>query len=470
MADQPGDIPAGSMFGRYRIVRQIGRGGMGAVYEAVHSELEKRVALKVLLPSTATQHDLIARFVREGRAAAKIRHPNVVDVSDVGVEAGMPFLVMEFLEGEDLSHVLRREGALPVERIAEIMGPVLGAVAAAHAQGVIHRDLKPENIFLARLGDGSVVPKVLDFGISKMTEVEGGTALTGTGMMMGTAHYMSPEQAQSTKSVDGQSDQFTLGVILYECATGQKPFQGEALFMILKAIVEGSYMRPRLVRHELPERFEAMLMRALSNAPGARFPSVTALAEELRVFSPMAQRVSWAPGEGPRASVPPYASGPLSGSFPPDTFSASSRSLAPAERKGRGRWVGLAIGAVVLLALAGGAVMAMGAGGDVTAAPSPRVATPSPAPARLAPIAMPAAVPSPPPRVAVPTVAAPTVPAPTVPVPVPVAPRAVVAPAVAAAAPVTAETTATREHGHGRTSRRPRSGRGGEGSFMPIVR
>ncbi len=396
MADQPGDIPAGSMFGRYRIVRQIGRGGMGAVYEAVHSDLEKRVALKVLLPSTASQSDLIARFEREGKAAAKIRHPNVVDVSDVGVQAGMPFLVMEFLEGEDLAHLLRREGALPVERVAEIMVPVLGAVAAAHAQGVVHRDLKPENIFLARVGDGTVVPKVLDFGISKMAQAEGNTALTGSGMMMGTAHYMSPEQAQSTKSVDGQSDQFTLGVILYECVMGQKPFQGEVFFTILKAIVEGNYVRPRLMRPDLPERFEAMLIRALSNAPGARFPSVTALAEELRVFSPIGARVSWVPPVTGRGSVPPYAAGPMAGSFPPDTLSASSRrSFGGGER---GRWIGLAW-AAVLLALAGGVAMAMSVEDGARRASGRR-----PAPHREGARRDAAAVPTVPPRVAAPRV------------------------------------------------------------------
>ena len=177
------EIAEGSMFGRYRVVRQIGRGGMGAVYEAVHSDLEKRVALKVLLPSTASQTELVARFEREARAAARVRHPNVVDVSDVGVEAGVAWLVMEHLEGEDLSGLLRREGALPLSRVAELMLPVLGAVEAAHSLGVVHRDLKPENIFLARMRDGTIVPKVLDFGISKMAPAGGGPALTSTGIM-----------------------------------------------------------------------------------------------------------------------------------------------------------------------------------------------------------------------------------------------------------------------------------------------
>ncbi len=460
------------MFGRYRIVRQIGRGGMGAVYEAVHSDLEKRVALKVLLPSTAPQNDLIARFEREGRAAAKIRHPNVVDVSDVGVEAGMPFLVMEFLEGEDLAHLLQREGALPVERVAEIMLPVLGAVAAAHAQGVVHRDLKPENIFLARLGDGSVVPKVLDFGISKIADVEGGTALTGSGMMLGTAHYMSPEQAQSTKSVDARSDQFTLGVILYECATGRKAFNGETLFTILRAIVEVNYMRPRLIRADLPERFEAMLMRAMSGAPGARFPSVAALADELRAFAPVGARASWEPPVGARASwVPPLGAATGPGGVLPDTLSASSRSASAGPSSSKGKWVVVALAVVALLAMAGGVASTMSAGSGVATPPVTPIAAAAPAPVRMA-VTSPVTPPPSRPAVAAP-MAAPMA-APPRPVAVPVAPpppQPLAAPVAVAAAPAAAE-AATVSGGQGpeRRSRRPRGRRGSEGSFMPIVR
>ena len=364
------------MFGRYRVVRQIGRGGMGAIYEAVHSDLEKRVALKVLLPSTVSQTELIARFEREGRAAAKVRHPNVVDVSDVGVEAGIAFLVMEFLEGEDLSRLLRREGALPPARVAEIMLPVLGAVEEAHAQGVVHRDLKPENIFLARMGDGSVVPKVLDFGISKMAPSGGGPALTGTGMMMGTPYYMSPEQAQSTRSVDGRSDQFALGVILYECATGRRPFEGEAFFSILKAIVEGRYVRPRELRPDLPERFEAMVVRALERSPDARFPSIAALAVELRACTTVGATPTVALG-APRAAVP------VSSLALADTMAASSGPLAPSwEERRKGQRVGLLLAAAMLLALAGAMALKRSGGGDaaprVTPVVAPEVATPAP--------------------------------------------------------------------------------------------
>jgi serine/threonine-protein kinase len=404
---------------------------------------------------------LLVRFEREGKAAAKIRHPNVVDVSDVGVEAGMPFLVMEFLEGEDLSRVLQREGALRLERVAEIMLPVLGAVGAAHSQGVVHRDLKPENIFLARLGDGTVVPKVLDFGISKIMEVEGGTALTGSGMMMGTAHYMSPEQAQSTKSVDARSDQFTLGVILYECAMGQKAFNGEALFTILKAIVEGTYVRPRLLRADLPERFEAMLMRAMSGSPGARFPSVAALADELRVFSPAGARVSWTPEVARSSWAPPHGAAAGSG-VTPDTFSASSRSTPSARPSGGGLWIATGLGVVALLAL-GGVAATVSRGRDAVPSPAARVAA-VPPPIVRAPVASHVLASTPSPR-PIPTVDAPVV--------VPAAPTAVamprVVPSPAAVAAVPPPSVAPRR-GHVQGHRRPRRSSGDEGGFMPIVR
>nr|MBK7065863.1 serine/threonine protein kinase [Deltaproteobacteria bacterium] len=354
--EHPVEIAEGSMFGRYRVVRQIGRGGMGAVYEAVHSDLEKRVALKVLLPSTASQTELVARFEREARAAARVRHPNVVDVSDVGVEAGVAWLVMEHLEGEDLSGLLRREGALPLARVAELMLPVLGAVEAAHSLGVVHRDLKPENIFLARMGDGTIVPKVLDFGISKMAPAGGGPALTSTGIMMGTPCYMSPEQAQSSRGVDGRSDQFSIGVILYECATGRRPFEGETFFSILTAIVEGRYTRPRELCPGLPERFEAMVVRALERSPEARFPSVAALAEELRACSSEVPAAVPAPVPVP-VLVPTVAMA--------DTMAAVAIPLAPSrEERRRGQRVGLLLLAAMLLVLTGAVALTRHGGGE----------------------------------------------------------------------------------------------------------
>jgi serine/threonine protein kinase len=171
-------LAPGTMLGRYEVRRQIGRGGMGAVYEAVHRDLKKRVALKVLSVALAANEEAKQRFLREGEAASRIRHPHVVDVTDVGTDGALTYLVMEFLEGEDLSRRISR-GALTTQEAADIMLPVLAGVGAAHDEGVIHRDLKPENIFLARARHSSAVqPKVLDFGVSKLTGGAGVMALT----------------------------------------------------------------------------------------------------------------------------------------------------------------------------------------------------------------------------------------------------------------------------------------------------
>src|SRR3954468_11697595 len=183
----PDFLAPGTVLGRYEIRRQLGRGGMGAVYEAIHRDLKKRVAVKVLMASLATNEEARARFLREGEAASRIRHPHIVDVTDVGTEGNLSYLVMEFLEGEDLSGRLGRSGPLSVQEAADIMLPVCAGLGAAHDEGVIHRDLKPENIFLARPRHGGVQPKVLDFGISKVAgSSPGATALTGTAATFGT--------------------------------------------------------------------------------------------------------------------------------------------------------------------------------------------------------------------------------------------------------------------------------------------
>ena len=303
-------LAEGAMFGPYRIVRLLGRGGMGAVHEAVHTGLNKRVAVKTLRREVAGDAHARQRFVREGQAASKLDHPHVVSVSDVGVEKGVPYLVMELMSGEDLGHLLDREKALSIERTVEIMVPVCVAVEAAHRAGIIHRDLKPDNIFLAKNALGHTVPKVLDFGISKLTDTPADHALTGSAALMGTSYYMSPEQAMGAKNVDARSDQYTLGVILYECVTGQRAFSGESLYEILYAINEGRYALPRTLRPDLPERFEAMILRAMRIPASERFPSCEALAQELLAFGDAKARMSWEPNLGtppdaPIPSVPP---------------------------------------------------------------------------------------------------------------------------------------------------------------------
>ena len=273
----------GFRFDRYEIGGLLGEGGMGSVWRATHLKLQKPVVIKTLRPEHARSETTRSRFVREGEAAARIRHPNVVEIFDVAEFEGSPYLVMEFLDGEDLRAFLRRKGALPLEVIADVMFPVCSVVAAAHDAGVVHRDLKPENIFLSRTRDGAIVPKVLDFGISRMHDVDTQNR-TATGALLGTPRYMSPEQARGDRDLDARSDQYALGVILYECATGRVPVDEGALYEVLRRTIHGDFKRPSAHRADLPLAFEAMVMRALALRPEERFPTVRALAHALLSF------------------------------------------------------------------------------------------------------------------------------------------------------------------------------------------
>ena len=303
---QPGPgLHAGAVFGRYTIVRPMGVGGMGAVYEATHNDLKKRVALKTLHRVVAADPAIRARFVQEGQAASRIRHPHVVDVSDVGVQEGLPFLVMEYLDGEDLRRRFDREGRLDPGDLVALMLPLLSAVGAAHEEGIVHRDLKPENIFLARTRDGAVIPKVLDFGISKMTDAGRPAGLTASSSVLGTPFYMAPEQARSSRNVDARADLYALGVILYEGLTGKVPYPGENLFVVLTAAALGGCEAPRALRPEIDAGLEAVVLRAMAVAPDDRYPDATALGRALLPFATAEARARWATmfGGGPVRTV-----------------------------------------------------------------------------------------------------------------------------------------------------------------------
>jgi eukaryotic-like serine/threonine-protein kinase len=296
------DLPRpGDQLGSYVIDRQLGQGGMAVVYEARHRVIGKRVALKMLLPHHAAHPELAQRFQREGEAAALLDHPNAVAVLDGGCDArGTPFLVMEYLEGEDLGTVLSREGRLGVERTVDLLLPMIAAIAAAHDLGIVHRDLKPENLFLARR-HGPIVPKVLDFGISKTNEAES-MKLTRSESLLGTPHYMAPEQAQGAGQADAQSDQFAIGVMLYECVTGQCPFEGNSLFAVLAAIVGGALTPPSELVPGLDPVFEAIVTRALSKQPEARFADLRALGSALLPLASPRLRLAYADELGASSS------------------------------------------------------------------------------------------------------------------------------------------------------------------------
>ena len=427
-------LSTGTLFGRYEIKRELGRGGMGAVYEAVHVELGRRVAIKTLLAHASQNDELRARFLREGAVAARVEHPHVVQVLDVGAQGDALYLVLEFLEGEDLKALLAREGPLRVERALDLLLPVLAGVAAAHREGVVHRDLKPANIFLHRSRDGLVTPKVLDFGIARV--LDGGDGeLTKTKFAMGSIGYMPPEQLQSARRVDAAADQYALGAVLYHCLTGRRAFAGEMSYELMHAVVHGDFTPPRQLAPEIPEALERVVLRAMRSNAHDRFPSVLELGRALLTFASPPAQARWSsvfgeasPDSGatflPRASMPSsvtpapsiaaFASAPLAPPLPAPEDGTLTRSAATfatvppvgvAAHTSR-RWV-VALGLVGVLAMiATGAVVALDRAPLPLAATmsSPRTPEAPPAPTR------PPVAPSTPPPPREPTTALPTPP------------------------------------------------------------
>jgi hypothetical protein len=289
---QPGD----TIGDKYSLVRTIGEGGMGVVFEAMHLRLRQRLAIKVVRPDVPEFEEVLARFDREARVAAKLRSIHSARVIDVDVlPNGLPYMVLEYLDGRDLGEELRETGPLPVEEAVDIALQVTDAMAEAHSLGVVHRDLKPSNLFVCRVGGRRVI-KVLDFGISKH---EGdGERITGSAAYFGTPHYTAPEQLRSASSADGRSDVWSLGVILFELLTGRLPFEGGATSVIAKVVTEAA-PRPTQYREDLPRELVRVVMRALQRDPGERFATMGELAEALAPFGPK-QSVAAAVAEAPR--------------------------------------------------------------------------------------------------------------------------------------------------------------------------
>ncbi len=379
---------------RYKIESVLGEGGMGVVYAGRHKVINKRVAIKVLRADMSRDSEMTERFLQEARAASSIGHPHIIDVSDFGVlPDGSAYFIMEFLEGQSLSDLLKSQRPLPTERILHIARQVADALGAAHAQGIVHRDLKPDNIFLVTRGSEKDYVKILDFGIAKVA-TSSNTKLTRAGTVFGTPHYMSPEQAAGAP-VDHRTDLYALGVIVYELAAGRVPFDADNYMGIL---TQHMYKAPVPIRAivppigaDVPPGLEAIVLKLLSKKPEQRYGDMAEFIEELDVFEK---------GAMPRAVGEMIA---RSGSFnvPADYFGNASRMgnmLAGAPPKQRARWplyAGVAgvVGAVGIV----GAIFAMGSTSSASSAPASasQPAAPAPTPSQAPPVETPAEAPKP---------------------------------------------------------------------------
>ena len=373
-----------TLSGRYTITRKVGQGGMGAVYEATHMLIGKRVAVKVLLDKYAKREALVARLEKEARLASSIGHEHIVDITDFGItEDGRNFVVMEFLEGESLAECLQREVRLPERRVLQIGQQAASALSAAHDKGVVHRDIKPENIFLLRRKDNDFV-KVVDFGISKSLHTGSGEAstprLTQTGMVLGTPLYMSPEQARGEEDLDQRIDVYALGVILYEMVTGQVPFQGSNSLNIIARVINEDPRPPRELRPDLSRELEAVILHAMAKDRNARYPSCDALSADL---SALLEEVSITGGGTARARI----------TAPMLPRRSSQRALSPLVWLGGIVITSLAL-AVAAWALWGGppAVVPVAPLAPLPAAVAPAAPVPAPMPQLPAPAPMPMAL------------------------------------------------------------------------------
>jgi hypothetical protein len=370
----PGDVLAG----KYRVERVLGAGGMGVVVAAHHAQLDTKVAIKLLLPQMLSNPEAVARFAREARAAVRITSEHVARVIDVGtLETGAPFMVMEYLEGADLAAWLRERGALPVDQAVEFVLQACVAVAEAHGLGIVHRDLKPSNLFCVRRPDGQLSVKVLDFGISKLGDAgrasePPGMSVTKTSAVLGSPFYMSPEQMQSAKSADAQSDIWALGIILYELLTGRVPFDGEAATEIALKVSMLPPPPPRSWRADIPPALEAVILKCLEKDRQHRYRNVAELAVPLGEFAPARARAcieritgtiqaaglstsARAAPRAPRAPMLVASSGTIApvGQTTPGHAGGSPRG---------GLVVGLALAGILVVGGAGVALLRMGAG------------------------------------------------------------------------------------------------------------
>ncbi|MGB5695075.1 MAG: serine/threonine-protein kinase [Polyangiales bacterium] len=329
----PDDPHIGTVLaGRYVVRSRIGEGGMGLVYEGIHRDIDKRVAIKVLREDLSRRPEVVARFRQEAKSASRIGHENIVDISDFGeTTRGASYFVMEYLEGEDLANVLARQGTVDAERACAIVLQCCRALSATHAKGIVHRDIKPENIFLTKRDGIDDFVKIVDFGIAKMSDIETdgapGRKLTKTGMIFGTPEYMSPEQAAG-RELDHRVDVYALGIILYECLAGRVPFEGDTFMGVLTQHLSAELPPINEVNPgvRVSRELELVIRKALAKDPNDRYADTEELAEAIRCA--LDGRLSRA-----TLKTPPSALGLPSLGY-----------LDPVPRRKTGRWVWAAAG------------------------------------------------------------------------------------------------------------------------------
>ncbi|WP_394850333.1 serine/threonine protein kinase [Pendulispora brunnea] len=383
-------FPAGTvLLGKYRVERLLGHGGMGMVVAALNMDLGQHVALKFIRTESVHRAALVERFMQEARAASRLRSEHVARVIDVGkLETGSPYMVMELLEGRDLKTVLAEDGPLPPAVAIDYVLQAIDAVAEAHQLGIVHRDLKPANLFLANRADGERVVKLLDFGISKaqntLDESGDRLAITGTTAFLGSPAYASPEQCRSPKDVDGRTDIWSLGAILYELMTGQRPFQAQSEAEMVAAVLLQQHVPLRTWMPHVPPVLDEAIARCLRKNPHERFSTVAELAVAIAPFGTghanrSVERAVRLTGYKLPPNATSFAQTPLTVGM--QTQSAVSAVTASGQK--RFPWsvaVAILVGVVVALSLVAAVVAVFGKKHDVVPATQvpPPVSSPSP--------------------------------------------------------------------------------------------
>ncbi|HEX9764652.1 MAG TPA: protein kinase, partial [Candidatus Acidoferrales bacterium] len=393
--------------GKYEILAKLGAGGMGAVYKARHLHFHEICALKVVKSHLLEEPEFLQRFRSEAQVMRRLNHPNAVQVRDFDeTEDGRPFMVMEFIEGRSLDEVMTLEAPLEPGRAARIAAQVCSALGAAHQLGIIHRDIKPSNVLLISSEEGEQA-KVLDFGIAKVKEASSTlhkASLTGTGFVVGTPEYMSPEQAMGTRgdSLDGRTDLYSLGILLYEMLTGRLPFAGNTPVMMLVAHVQTQPPSPLTLRADLPPELARLVLRALEKNPDHRFPDADAMREELEAIAQelepartpttaTGQRPVTRAGVTPPPSMTPPPSRQASRTPPPPRVAAPPREIfRQPEPQHPSPLKYAAVGGVIVLAAIVGFLVVTGRLGFIS--PSPATESAPPEPQQQAPASQPAAV------------------------------------------------------------------------------